>query len=134
MALPLPPAHTSVEAPGVESTRNTNQCRHSAGTYLNCAAVPAVIAPAGHSQISRPEFIDGLKMILTAVPTDVFEPATVIVPVTLTAPAVILPLKGVSVRPEPALAKVPSEVAFSAIEVLKPLAASTSSDTFARMV
>src|SRR3989304_3624602 len=106
------------------------QFRHSAGTYLYCAVVP----PVPHTQITRPAEYDGVRTMLTAVPTDVFEPRTVIVPPSVTEPPVILPLKGINVRPTPALASVMSALAFEATAPLKALAAATNSDTLARIV
>src|SRR3972149_2422704 len=105
------------------------QFRHSAGTYLYCAVVP----PVPHTQVTRPAKYDGVKTILPAAPTDVFEPRTVIMPPSVTEPPVILPLKGVNVRPKPELASVMSELAFAAIARLKALAAATNSDTLARI-
>ena len=109
--------------------RNRNQCLHSAGTYLNCAVVLL------QAQVTRPDAKLGVNTMDTVVPTEVaaFEPAMVITPPAVTDPPVILP-PDVTVRPAPALAKVLSVVAFSEIEVLKALAASTNSDTLARIV
>ena len=60
-------------------------------------------------------------------------PLIVITPPFETLPPVTFPL-GVTVRPTPALDSVLSVVAFSAIVVLNPLAAKTSSETLARIV
>ena len=69
----------------------------------------------------------------TAVPIEVLDPEIVITPWLDTLPPVIRPAV-VTVRPTPALPSVASVVDFSATVVLNPLAASTSSDTRARMV
>ena len=86
-----------------------------------------------HSQATRPPPNDGVSTMFTVVPIVKSLPLIVIMPVSFTEPPEIRPAV-VTVKPRPALAKVPSTVAFSAIVVLKAAAASTSSETLARMV
>jgi len=69
----------------------------------------------------------------TTVPMLVALPLIVIMPVSVTEPPAMRPAV-VTVNPRPALPRVASVVAFSAMVVLNPLAASTSSETRARMV
>ena len=92
---------------------------------------------AEHAQMTLPSVVLklGVKMTSTAVPTEVevFAPWIVMVPFVATDPPETLPVAE-TVRPAPELASVPFDCAASEIEVLKPLATKTSSDTFARMV
>ena len=76
---------------------------------------------------------DGVRTMETAVPIVEALPAIVIVPPSVTVPPDTRP-PTLTVKPLPAQASVPSAVAFSTTEVLYPLAASTSSETRARMV
>ena len=116
--------------PGTASMVNAwrTQFRHSAGTYLYCAGPPVL-----HTQVTRAPPYDGVKIMVTEVPTDVADPATVMTPPSVTAPPVILPPIAI-VRPIPALASVASVPALSVIVLLKAFVPATNSDTLARIV
>ena len=96
---------------------------------MNLAGVPVQL----HTTVFPA--IDGLRTIVTTVPTEaaVPSPARVITPPSVTLPLTTLPY-GVTVRPAPAEVRPLSVCAFSVTEVRWLDADSTSSDTFARIV
>jgi hypothetical protein len=77
--------------------------------------------------------IAGVMTTVTAVPNEVALPEMMMIPPSLTDPPVTLPLV-TTVTPTPALEIVASEYIFSDTWVLYAVAASMSSDTFARSV
>ena len=85
------------------------------------------------AQVTRPPESVGVNTTFTVVPTEVLLPAMAMTPAVVTEPPVILPAV-VTVKPRPALDNVLSTVLFSTMVVLKPAAASTSSETRARIV
>ena len=82
-------------------------------------------------QATRPPPREGVRIIVTAVPTAAALPVIVMIPAAVTEPPVMRPAV-VTVKPEPALASVLSVVAFSAMVVLKRAAPNTNSETLAR--
>jgi len=105
------------------------------GEFATLVFIAALAAE--HAQMTLPSAVLklGVRMTSTAVPTEVevLAPWIMMVPLTFTEPPETLPVVA-TVKPAPELASVPFDCAASEIEVLKPLAVRTSSDTFARMV